>query len=374
MKREIKTARPMFLRQPKLLKDISAILHSGRLMNGKFLALFEKRFSEYCRVRHAIAVNSCTTAIEIVLRYIGIAKGEVIVPTNTFIATSNAVIFAGGRPVLTDIKEETYYLSPSEAKKRITGNTRAVIATHIAGLVQPEIDEIRQICGKKGLPLIEDCAHAAGSAYDGRMAGTFGLAGCFSFYPTKIMTTGSGGMIVTNDKGLADFARSVRLHGAGKQLSEIVNLGNDWFMDEVRCALGINQLEDLKYFIKKRRQIAQIYDDLLMTTGYLTKFPVDRLSFHSYYKYPVQVASGIDVAKLKIKFNKRYGFELESLYWPTCHLQPVYKKIFGYGAGQFPVAESILSRQIALPIHAGMSTDDAKYVFKCICTEVKKAC
>ncbi len=143
MNREIKIARPLFIKRPKLLKDIAYILSSGRLMNGKFTSSFEDRFADYCGTRYALTVNSCTTAFETISRYIGVSGKEVIVPTNTFIATANAVIFAGGRPVLTDIKSGSYSLDPCEMEKSISNKTKAVIVVHIAGTGSPDIRLIR---------------------------------------------------------------------------------------------------------------------------------------------------------------------------------------------------------------------------------------
>lgn len=370
MKKTIKVARPLFPEKEKLLKDIKSILESGRLMKGPFTSLFEREFAAYCKSRYAVSVNSCTTALEIILRYIDVSGQEVIIPTNTFIATPNAVIFAGGKPVFADIKEGTYFLDSDEVRRHLSKKTRAVIAVHMAGLVPPEIEDIKSICDKAGVPLIEDCAHAVGASYNDRMAGTFGLAGCFSFYPTKIMTTGTGGMITTDDRDLAGYAKSARFHGAGKGLSDITNIGNDWFMDEIGSAIGLNQLKHLGYFLKSRSRIAAIYDKLVAKTDVLKKFPVSRSSRHAYYKYPVQVTAPIDVEGMKKDFQKKHGFELESLYWPTCHLQPVYRKMFNYKRGLFPVAEAVLSKQITLPVHAAMTAADACSAFEMVVTEI----
>ena len=372
MNQDIRVARPIFPQKKKILKDIGSVLDSGRLMTGPYTASFEKKFAEYCGIKHAVAVNSCTAALEIVLRYIGVSGGDVIVPTNTFIATSNAVLFAGGRPVLADVKDGTYYLDPDEVKRLISKDTKAVIAVHIAGLIPPEIEEISKICRKHKIPLVEDCAHAIGASYKNKPAGSFGIAGCFSFYPTKTMTTGTGGMITTADGKLAEFARSVRLHGAGTGgLAEIVNIGSDWFMDEISAVLGVYQLESLGRFLKNRRQIASRYDALLSTTCSIKKLPVSNLSKHAYYKYPVQIERDIDVSALKKSFRVKYGFELESLYWPTCHLQPVYREMFGSKRGRFPNAEAILAKQVTLPIHAVMRTEDAEYAFRSLISEIE---
>ena len=369
--REIKVAKPSFPQKEQLLKNIAHILDTGRLMNGEFTRAFEEKISEGLKVKHAISVNSCTTALEIVLRHIDVTDGEVILPTNTFLATPNAVLFAGGKPILADIKEKTYFLDPEEVRKLISDKTKAVIVVHIAGLVPPEIEEIKDICDKRGIPLVEDCAQAIGASYKGKMAGTFGQAGCFSFYPTKIITTGTGGMIVTGDADLDKYARSVRIHGAGDGLADMINIGNDWFLDEIRSCIGVNQMENLDSFLEQRRRIASYYDSMLLSTDLIEKFPVSELSTHAYYKYPVQVLAEIDVDEMKRIFPGKYGFELETIYWPTCHLQPVYKKKFQFTSGMFTVAETTMSKQITLPIYADITEDEVCYSFECVVSEIR---
>ncbi|MCK9376424.1 MAG: DegT/DnrJ/EryC1/StrS family aminotransferase [Syntrophobacterales bacterium] len=371
MRRELQVARPLFPEPEVLLQRLKSVLASGRLMNGKFTEEFEEQFADFSRRAYAVSVNSCTTALEIVLKYIGVADGEVIIPTNTFIATPNAALFAGATPVLADIKPGTYFLDPGEVRRLISPKTRAVIVVHIAGYIPPEVEEIKAICETHAIPLIEDCAHATGASHRGKMAGAFGMAGCFSFYPTKIITTGTGGMIVTNDGDLRDYARSLRIHGAGKGLTDITNIGNDWFLDEIRSCMGLNQLENMEYFLLKRREIAAYYDGWVNSTGLMEKYLLHADSRHAYYKYPVQITTNIDVGNLKRNFFEKKGYELESVYWPTCHLQPVYQKNYGYHLGLFPVAEATLSRQVTLPLHAALTKDDAEYAFECLLTELE---
>lgn len=373
IKRSVKVARPLFPNRGRLLKRFEDILTTGRLMNGQYAGRFEAMFAEKTQVRHAISVNSCTTALEVVLRYLNVGGGEVIVPTNTFVATANAVVFAGGVPVFADIKDQSYCLDPEEVLRLLNRKTRAVVAVHIAGLVAPEVASIAEICREKRIPLVEDCAHAVGASFAGKSAGTFGVAGCFSFYPTKVITTGTGGMITTNDDGLFRYARSVRVHGAGDGLTDIVNVGNDWLLDEFRCAVGVSQMESLDVFLKKRRAVAAVYDALLVSEERLLKYPVHRGCLHAYYKYPVQVQAKVDVRELKRIFPEKYGMELESVYWPVCHLQPVYRRKCGYRKGGYPTAEAVLSRQIALPIHAAMTKEDAVYVVECLQAELDHA-
>ena len=359
----IQVARPFFRNKELILKAINNILESGRLMDGDYGLTFERDFAKYVGTERATAVNSCTTALEIVLRYIGVKDQEVIVPTNTFIATCNAVLFAGGLPVLVDVKENSYNIDPDEIKKKITDKTKAVIVVHIAGIICEDIFEIQQICKNNGLYLIEDCAHAIGATFKNKKAGSFGFAGCFSFYPTKIMTTGTGGMITTDANGLNEFARSVRCHGRGEAgMSEIINFGNNWFMDEIRAVLGFYQLLDLDKMISKRRMIALNYMEQLKDVKKIKALPLSGNSNPSYYKFPVLLGEEIDSARFKQLFLGKYNVELESVYWPTCHRQPVYRNLFGYKESAFPTAERLLSRQITLPIHPLIEGKDINYV------------
>ena len=363
----VQVARPYFRDREEILARIAKILESGRLMNGENTAAFEEAFARTCGARHAVSVNSCTTALEITLRSLDLRGGEVIVPVNTFIATPNSVIFAGGKPVLAEVKEGSYNLGIDEVQEKIGPATRAVIAVHIAGIVCEDILAIRRFCDDSGVALIEDCAHAVGATLGGRMAGTFGLAGCFSFYPTKVMTTGTGGMILTGSDDLDAFARSARLHGAsGKGTSEIVNVGNDWFMDEIRAAIGLQQLGDLEFQLRRRREVAKAYGDLLGELDGFSCFPIPRGSVPAYYKFPIQAGETIHLPSLKQRASEKFQLELESVYWPTCHLQPYYRRLFGFREGDFPASEAILSRQVCLPIHGLISDEDIHQVVAAI--------
>jgi len=230
---------------------------------------------------------------------------------------------------------------------------------HIAGLITPKIAEIMKICREHKLILIEDCAHAPGAIYKGKKAGSFGFAGCFSFYPTKIITTGAGGMITTNNKKLNLFAKSLRFHGTGKNLSNIVNYGNDWFLDEFRCAIGLFQLRELEGLLKARKKIADEYIKLLENQKKICCYIPPNYIRHSYYKFPLTINGSVDINRLKKIISLKWGFELESVYNPPCHLQPIYK-----GSGRFPVAEDLLSRQVTLPIHPLLRRKEIRYIVR----------
>lgn len=363
---EVPSAKPFFKEGSieNILDEIREVLKSGRLILGTKAQKFEELFADYIGVKHAIAVSSCTSALEIVLRYINIRDSEVIVPTNTFIASANAVIYAGGKPILADIKRETLCIDPDDVLERITQKTKGIMVVHLAGLICPQMRELREICADHNLFLIEDAAHAHGATADGKKAGSLGDFGCFSFYPTKVMTTGVGGMITMNDDKLLEFAKSVRHHGQGKDLTQIENLGNEWVMSEVTAVLGIYHLKWLEDCIKKRNEIAQKYTQGLKKIGCLTPITVPSNIRHSYYKYPVLLNDDIDTdaSKMEKILKEKYNIATGSLYYPPVHLQPIYKRLFGYKEGMLPVAEEVLKREICLPMFVEIDDEAINYV------------
>lgn len=365
---EIPSTRPFFSEEDieAISDEIGSILRNGQLILGKYTQTLEESFRQYCGVRYAVAVSSCTAALEIALRYSNVTRKEVVVPTNTFIASCNAVIYSGGTPVLADIKPDTLCLDPIDLLKRITPETKGVIVVHIAGLPCPETEEIRDTCKKKGLFLLEDVAHAHGATIDGQKTGSIGNAGCFSFYPTKVTTTCTGGMITTNDDNLAEYAISLRHHGVGRDLNNIVNLGNDWLMDEISALLGIYQLRALEANVRRRNEIAQMYADSLAQLEGIQLFNVPPHIRHSYYKYPILLSSNIDKRKFVAKIKTDCGISVGSVYDPPCHLQPVYQKLFGFHRGMFPVAEATLARVVCLPMFQQMTNQEVDYVLQSV--------
>lgn len=342
------------------------ILASGMLTLGEYTKAFEKEFGSFHQVKHSVAVNSGTSALEIALRCIGIGNGdEVLVPTNTFPATVASVVFAGGKPVLTDVDPNTLCVDVDEVEKHLTSGTKAIIVVHIAGLVCPEIRTIGEICGHHHISLIEDAAHAHGSKFDDQFAGSFGDAGCFSFYPTKVMTTGEGGMITTNNDEIATKARILRDQGKENfRSNKIVDLGYNWRMNEISAAIGLVQIGRLTEMIEKRNRIADYYDHELNKFSEIKPLGKARNITHNYYKYVVILDQGIDRERFKERLRDlgvRCGGEV---YWPPVHLQPFYQKLLGTRKGDFPKAEDVCSRMVALPIYSQMTMEEAEYVIQ----------
>jgi perosamine synthetase len=359
----------------EILDKVRSILRSGRLILGPFTHKLEASFRDYCGVKHAVAVSSCTAALEIALRYFNVAGKEVIVPTNTFIASSNAVIYSGGTPVLADIKSDTLCLDPADLLKRMTAETKGVIVVHLAGLPCPDIEEIQELLREKHLFLIEDVAHAHGAMINNRKTGSLGDAGCFSFYPTKVMTTCTGGMLTTNDDSLAEYAISLRHHGVGKKLSKIAtgsdlnaieNMGNDWLMDEISALLGIYQLKRLEANIQRRNEIAQMYAEGLKDLENVKLFTVPLNIRHSYYKYPVLLSMNTDKSKFIQKMKSECNISVGSVYDPPCHLQPVYQRLLGFHIGMFSTAEATLTKVACLPMFQQMTDQEVEYILQSV--------
>ncbi len=344
-----------------ILEQIEACLDSGRLTLGKHGEAFEAAFAGATGTRFAAAVSSGTSALEIILRSIGVAGREVIVPANTFYATAGAVVHAGGVPKFVDCEPQSLALDADSLRQALTPSTAAVIVVHIGGLMSPALGEIRRICDNAGVPLVEDAAHAHGSALDGRPAGSFGLAGAYSFYPTKVMTSVEGGMIVTDDESLYREALIYRDQGKeGFNTNFHVRLGHNWRMSELHAIVGEAQLTRLGEFVKKRREIAAIYDESLRRSGGPVKPVLPAANCESsYYKY-VAMLDSVDRVALKQMMRERFDVGLSGeVYETPCHKQPVFKE---YAGDALPGAEAICAKHICLPISATMTPEDARYV------------
>lgn len=346
--------------------DVEKILKSGMLTIYTYTKEFENRFAEFCDVKQAVAVNSGTSALESALRAMKLKPEDaVLVPTNTFSATAAAVIFAGAKPVLTDINPKTLCMDTENVQKNITPKTRGVIVVHVGGLVCPEIQEIRELCQDKKLFLIEDAAHAHGSTINQKTAGSFGNAGCFSFYPTKVMTTGEGGMITTNNDEIAEKTRILRDQGKESfNSSIIIELGYNWRLPEISAAIGITQLKRLPEIIKNRNRTAKYYNKELEKISRITPLNTPTNILNNYYKYVAFLEKGIDRETLKEKLRAKGVRCSGEVYWPPLHLQPIYKQLLGVHEGDFPLAEAICKRMVCLPLYAQMTMEDMRYVIE----------
>lgn len=364
--KEIPPAKPYFPKEDIELigKDVGKILTSGMLTLGEYTKRFETEFARLCSTKQAVAVNSGTSALEIALRAAGLKKGdEIIVPTNTFTATAAVAIMIGAKPVFTDIDPESLCISAENVRERLTNKTKAVMAVHIGGLICPEIQTISNVCRDHDLFLIEDAAHAHGSLLDHRPAGSFGNAGCFSFYPTKVMTTGEGGMITTDSNLIAQKAVILRDQGKESFSSNIiVEVGYNWRMTEISAVIGLTQLRRLAEFTKRRNQIAHYYDKALARISGIKPLQIPKNAFSNYYKYVAFLEPEVSKDKFKQKLREK-GVKLSGeVYWPPLHMEPIYKRLLQVKEGDFPHAEEACKRMVCLPIYSQMTMDEAKYV------------
>jgi dTDP-4-amino-4,6-dideoxygalactose transaminase len=355
-------ARPTFVEEdiPGVLEEIGEVLRGGRLILGPKLRRLEEEWSKRVGTKHAVGLSSCTAALEIAYRHFGVKGREVIVPTNTFVACANAAVAAGANVKFCDMSADDYCIDVDDAIAKMTPQTAAVLVVHISGFITPGIHRLRDECKRRKVALIEDCAHAHGATWEGREAGSFGEAGCFSLYPTKVLTCGVGGVLTTDDDELAAFAKSLRHHGQGASLEEIVHAGNDWMLDEVRAVIAGEQLRRLDDFLAVRRRIAAAYDELLAKDERIVRPQLSPALKAAYYKYPVLLPEGTDARVVRKRMMEEDRIEIGSLYYPPCHLMPVFRNALGTAPGQHPKAEALLARQVCLPMHARVTEAQAE--------------
>jgi len=339
--------------------SLRELLDSGSFLTlGRYGEQFEDAFAERHGGGFGVSTNSGTSALEAILRSLDVAGGEVVLPTNTFAATAFAVVRAGARPVFADIGDDMT-LDPVDAAARFTPSTRAVITVHLGGLVSPRTYDVIEMCDRFAVPLVEDAAHAHGSALDGRSAGTFGVAAAFSFFSTKVMTTGEGGMVVTRDEAIRDSVRLLRDQAkvAGSNVHEAI--GANWRLTEVQAMLGLAQLRRLDEFIARRQDIARRYREGLDGIPGLTVLPVPPGAHHNFYKVIVLLDS-MSPAVLASRMRSEHQVALGgNVYDLPLHEQPVFAE---YATGPLPVAEDLCRRHVCPPIYPALSDDDVDLV------------
>lgn len=365
--RKIPAAKIQFLPEDRawIAERIQEVLGTGQLTLGRYGTEFEQRFAKFCGTQHAIAVNSGTSSLEIILRALRVEGKDVLVPTNTFFATAAAVVHAGGHPVLVDMDPESFGVQPEDLDKKLTAKTAGIIVVHIGGIVSRRLPELQKWAAKKGLWLVEDAAHAHGSSYKDVRAGAFGLAGSFSFYPTKVMTSGEGGMIVTNDAHIAEEARIYRDQGkASFTVNAHVRMGCNWRMSEPHAIIGLKHLERLPAMINDRQRVAAIYDQELRTLRGLTTVVIPTDGVCNYYKYLVVLNERQDRKALKTLLREKYGVSLAGeVYEEPLHKQPVFEP---YVSGALPVSEDYCARHLCLPVFSGMEEADTYQVVQAL--------
>jgi perosamine synthetase len=352
-----------------ILSMIDAALTSGQLTLGAIGRELEEAFALRHGTRHAIAVSSGTAALEIILRAIGVEDREVIVPANTFFATAAAAVHAGARLRFVDCDPQTMAIDPADLAGCITADTGAVVIVHIGGLITPAIDDIAAICAERGVELVEDAAHAHGSAFDGRSAGKFGKAASFSFYPTKVMAGGEGGMIVTDDDNIAEEARVYRDQGKGSFHANFhTRMGANWRMSEPHAAIVLSQLHRLDEFIERRQVLAARYDAQVGALG-LGTLSIPAAASSNFYKYVVFLPEEFDRTAFKQFVRAEYDIGLSGEVYDTpLHHQPVFSQLDDRA---LPGAEWLCARHVCLPLYPALAEEDVDYVVESLASALE---
>jgi dTDP-4-amino-4,6-dideoxygalactose transaminase len=352
------------------IEEVVATLRSGWIGTGPRVAAFENEFREYIGAEHAVAVHSCTAALHLSMIAIGLESGdEVIVPSMTFAASANAVIHAGGKPVLADVNRDTMCLDPEDLKRRISPRSRAVIPVHFAGRAC-DMDAIGEVALLRRLHVIEDCAHAIETLYHGRHAGTLGELGAFSFYVTKNVVAGEGGMITTANEPWAARIKTLALHGlsadAWKRFSdegfkhyEVTEPGFKYNMMDLQAALGLHQLRRVEENLARREEIWKRYDEAFADLPAFLPPPAEQGTRHARHLYTLL----LDIDRLRVD---RDAIQLSlhrqaigtGVHYRAVHLHQYYQKAFGYRRGDFPNAEWISDRTLSLPLSPKLTDAD----------------
>jgi perosamine synthetase len=346
------------------------VLASGWVSQGPKVAEFEELFAERIGVRHAVATTSCTTALHLALVVAGIGHGdEVICPSYSFIATANAILYAGATPVFADVEPDTWNLDPRDVEKRVTPRTKAILPVHQVGLAA-DLDRLSALAGRR-LTIVEDAACAIGSTYHGRPVGSSGNLACFSFHPRKTISTGEGGMLTTDDSDIAEHARRLRSHAAsvsalsrhqakGIVFEEYTELGFNYRMSDLQAAVGVEQLRKLDRLLARRRAVADRYNAAFDSLAEAKIPAMPPYAGHAYQSYGLYLTPSCrcdrddmlrELAGLGI--SCRRGI-------PPIHLEPLYSS--RYDPISLPVTEDVAARSIFLPIFASLSDTDQRRV------------
>ena len=359
------------------IAEVADSLRSGWVTTGPKVKRFEQEFAAYVGAKYAIAVSSCTAALHTSLAALGIGPGdEVIVPTLTFCATANVVVHLGATPVIVDV-DQNFQVSAEAVCRAITPRTKAIVPVHYAGQ-SCSLREILAIAATHRLPVVEDAAHAAGAEYELARIGSHGNAVCFSFYAIKNMTTGEGGMITTNDDALAQRLRLLSLHGmsrdawkryteAGSWYYEVLEPGYKYNMTDIQAALGIHQLRRLEGFIRRRREIAAMYDSAFSNLPEILLPPRLPGRNHTFHLYPIRLqADLLELNRAEFIEELRARNIGSSVHFIPLHRHPFYRERYGCRPEQFPVCEEIYQGLLSLPLYPKMTDRDAADVIEAV--------
>lgn len=351
-------------------REIAAVvevLRSPNLSLGPKVPEFEEAFAALCGTRHAVACNSGTSALHMVVRAMGLGPGDEVITTPfSFVASANCILFERAKPVFVDMDPQYWCLDAAQVEAAITPATKAILAVDVFGII-PDFDALRAIARRHPLRLIEDSCEAAGALRGGRVAGSFGDAGVFGFYPNKQMTTGEGGMVVTDDAEIAGLCRSIRNQGRGASASWLAHerLGYNFRLSDINCALGVVQVQRLAEILRRRTEVAGLYDARLAGDERFSTQATPPGCTKSWFVYVVKLSDDYTQAD---RDRVMAGLRAEGIgcnnYFSPIHLQPFYQQDLGCREGDFPVCERVAARTIALPFHAFLSESDVDRVVK----------
>jgi len=356
------------------IREVTEALRSGWVTTGPKTKEFERQFADAVGAKHAIALNSCTAALHLSLEAAGVRAGdEVITTPYTFAASAEVIRYFDARPVLVDVDAETLNINPDLIEPAVTAKTKAIIPVHIAG-VASDLDPILDVARRHRLAVVEDAAHSFPTRYKGRLVGGIGDLTCFSFYATKTITTGEGGMITTNDEALAERCRIMSLHGISKDAwkrytaegswyYEIIAPGFKYNMTDISAALGLAQLRKADRMYRRRQEIAVRYNEAFAEMDELQVPTVPAYSTHSWHLYMLRLhldRLSIDRAAFVEQLRQRnIGV---SVHFIPLHIHPYYREEYGYVPENFPVAYREYMREISLPVYSTMSDDEVDSV------------
>lgn len=359
---------------------VTQTLRSGRLSIGPMQEKFETLVAERAGTMYGVAVSSGTAGLHLALLALGIGPGDEVITTPfSFIASSNCILYVGARPVFVDICPKTLNMDPQRVAEAITPKTKAILAVETFGNPAYMAD-YAAIAAKHEIPLIEDCCEALGTTWRGRAAGSFGRVGVFGFYPNKQITTGEGGMIVTDDSRLADLCRSMRNQGRAVNsdlspgaFAELTTrtapwlrherLGFNFRMPEINAAVGVAQMRRLDAIIERRQEVARRYIDLLCANPRIVLPTIDAETAMTWFVFVVRLVAGYSAEERDRIITGMRNHDIGAAdYFPCIHLQPFYRKMFGYKEGAYPIAETVASRTIALPFFNDLTMREQELV------------
>jgi len=363
----------------KEIDAVTEVMKSGILSIGKKVVEFEKLVANYSERTYGIAVNSGTSALHLALKALGVKPGDFVITSPfTFISSANVALFEGAIPVFADIDEKTFNVTPKTFKEAIERyhrkgfktskvkyspfKPRFFVAVDIFG--HPlDWDGINEVAAKWGIQIVEDSCEALGSEYKGKRIGSFGAAGTFAFYPNKQITTGEGGIVVTDDPEIAKLVKSMRNQGRGENENwlEHVRIGYNYRLDEVSAAIGVEQMKRIEEILEKRELVAKRYNELLKNVdGIETPFVDSYVSRMSWFVYVVKLAPEIDRNKVR-EYLQKNGVQCREYFKPV-HLQPFYREQFGYEPGTFEITEKVSKRTLAIPFFNALTLEEQEYV------------